>query len=180
MGLKPQPTLHSSHSRHHDHSLSSSRSSPARNGHQPSLPPSQQMSPVALQPTDFPPLTTLGSPPPEKRAPAGAWTNASSTRSILMPSPGHANSQGRLEDPERGFERPPPKGNAELFNPKGTRRSNSNNSRSNSVPQAEGVKQPSGDAVANLIDQVTSLSMAETGPASPPAVKSIAVVKTST
>ena len=85
-----------------------------------------------------------------------------------MPSLGHANSQGRLEDPERGFERPPPKRNAELFNPKGTRPSNS--SRSNSVPQAESVKQPGGDAVANLIDQVTSLSTAATGQASPPAI----------
>jgi hypothetical protein len=106
-----------------------------------------------------------------------------------MPSPGHINSQngalspksnttnGRLEEPERGFERPPPKGNVELFNPKSSRRSNSNNSRHNSVPQdkSENEKQVGGDVVANVVDQVTSLSVGDTSPGSP-AVKAAATV----
>jgi hypothetical protein len=106
-----------------------------------------------------------------------------------MPSPGHANSQSgalnanpsasnnsRLEEPERGFERPPPKGNVELFNPKGARRSNSSNSRHNSLPQdkSENDKQ-AGDAMANVMDQVTSLSIGDTGPGSP-SIKATAIV----
>jgi hypothetical protein len=191
VGLKPQPTLHPTHPRHHDNAMSSSRSSPGRHGNQ-SHSPSQQITPVVLQSTDFPPLTTLSSPP-EKRTPVlgGAWTNASSTRSILMPSPGHANSQsgalsqnsnasnnGRLEEPERGFERPPPKGNAELFNPKSSRRSNSSNSRHNSVPQdkSEKEKHGGGDAIANVVDQVASLSIGDTSPGSPSAIKAAATV----
>jgi len=96
------------------------------------------MAPVILQSTDFPPLTSVASVP-EKRTPlvAGAWTNTSPTRSILMPSPGHSNSVGnalvqhpnnlsvnntRPEELDRGFERPAPKSNSELFNPKVTRR----------------------------------------------------------
>ncbi|KAH7913826.1 hypothetical protein BJ138DRAFT_1001385 [Hygrophoropsis aurantiaca] len=140
VGLKPQPTLHSTHSRHHDHSLNNSRNiSPARNnGQRP-----QQVPPVALQYTDFPPLTTI-SPTTEKRLPtvAGVWTNSSSTRSILLPGSGnptssHAtalvqhpnphqnigngnqNTISRPEDIDKGFERPSPKLNAELYNPKG-------------------------------------------------------------
>jgi len=198
VGLKPQPTLHSGHSRHHDNPMNSSRSSPGRNGgqSQPSLhPPPQPIMPAVLQSTDFPPLTSLSSPP-EKRAPVagGAWTNASSTRSILMPSPGHVNSQNnalmhqstpnniRLEEPDRGFERPPPKGNVELFNPKISRRSNSGNSRSSSLPQdkAEIEKEDGGDAVANMIDQVTSLSVGDAGPGSPSAIKAATVAATST
>jgi hypothetical protein len=121
----------------------------------------------------------------------GAWTNASSTRSIIMPSPGHANSQSnalvhqttpnnvRLEEPDRGFERPPPKSNAELFNPKNSRRSNSGNSRNNSSSQ-DTAEIEGGDAVANIIDQVTSLSAADAGPGSPSAIKAATVVATST
>lgn len=110
--------------------------------------PHSQLSPVALQATDFPPLSSV-SAAPEKRPPtvAGAWTNTTSTRSILMPSPGHTNApisgianqlNGRLhlnnahvEDQDRGFERPPPKGAAELFNPKVVRRPASNNGKTN-------------------------------------------------
>lgn len=91
------------------------------------------MPPVNLQSTDFPPLTSIAAAP-EKRTlvAAGAWGNSSSTRSIRLPSPGHPNPTGnalvhhpnnsagagnnnnnasetRLEEPDRGFERPPPK-----------------------------------------------------------------------
>jgi hypothetical protein len=115
--------------------------------------------------------------------------NASSTRSILMPSPGHVNSQssvlspnshtssnGRLEEPERGFERPPPKGNVELFNPKGSRRSNSSNSRHNSLLQdrMENEKH-GGDAVANVVDQIRSLSIGDTSAGSLSVAKPVAM-----
>jgi hypothetical protein len=110
-----------------------------------------------------------------------------------MPSPGHANLQsgalspksnvnnGRLEEPERGFERPPPKGNVELFNPKASRRSNSSNSRHNSLPQdkLENEKQIGVDVVANVVDQVTSLSLGDTSPSSP-SVKAAATAPMST
>jgi hypothetical protein len=195
VGLKPQPTLHSGHSRHHDHSMGSSRSSPGRNGgqSQPNLHPAPQpIMPVVLQATDFPPLTSLSSPP-EKRAPVagGAWVNASSTRSILMPNPGHSNSQSsalvhqstnnnlRLEGPERGFERPPPKANVELFNPKG-RRSNSGGSRNNSLPQDKAEKEAGGEAMASMVNQVASLSVGDAGPGSPSPIKAAAAVAMST
>lgn len=118
----------------------------------------------------------------------GAWTNASSTRSIIMPSPTHINSQmvhpnnTRLEEPDRGFERPPPKGNAELFNPKNARRSNSGNNRSNSSSQdkAEIERDSGGDVVANMIDRVASLSVGDAGPGSPSPVKAAIVMAMST
>jgi hypothetical protein len=92
------------------------------------------------------------------------------------------NNNFRLEEPERGFERPPPKGNAELFNPKGSRRSNSGNSRNNSLPQdkAESEKEAGGDAMASMVDQVASLSVGDAGPGSPSAIKAAAVVAMST
>jgi hypothetical protein len=88
----------------------------------------------SLQPTDFPPLpppsgTTgnhVGAPAPTPRIPpvaAGAWGNSNSTRQILTASPvipasgtGAGAAKAALED--RTFERPPPKNNPELFNPK--------------------------------------------------------------
>jgi len=151
VGLKPQPTLHPP--RNHDHSNPNSRTmSPARIGGQSLLQgqnsnhhyndnPQQLSQQPSLHPTDFPPLSSA----PEKRPPptaGGAWTNASSVRSILSPGPqGQANaalppgsalvhypntnspqSNGGQTHPrildDSGFERPPPKGNAELFNPK--------------------------------------------------------------
>lgn len=95
-----------------------------------------------------------------------------------MPSPGHANLQsgalspksnvnGRLEEPERGFERPPPKGNVELFNPKASRRSNSSNSRHNSLPQDKLENEKQIGVVANVVDQVGSLSLGDTSPGLP-------------
>lgn len=133
VGLKAEPVLHATR-HHHDHSNANSRNmSPARIGMQ-----NQHQPQPVLQPNDFPPLSSA----PERRVPtvAGAWTNASSTRSIIMANAqGSAAPQGnalvhypntqqpsapgsRLEDHESGFDRPPPKDNAELFNPKGARR----------------------------------------------------------
>ncbi|KAI0091650.1 hypothetical protein BDY19DRAFT_931629 [Irpex rosettiformis] len=148
VGLKAQPTLSST--RHHDHSNANSRNmSPARFGgnlpllgnqrnsqHMPPQPPPQ--------PTDFPPLSSA----PEKKTPVigGAWTNTSSIKSVLRPGPsGSTSGQERSnalvhyptsgpqqhpnpnmlrlqDDQEFTFERPPPKSNAELYNPKGGRR----------------------------------------------------------
>ncbi|OCH96251.1 hypothetical protein OBBRIDRAFT_787325 [Obba rivulosa] len=136
VGLKPHPNLHGP--RHHDHSNPNSRTmSPARIGGQAHLPPQHQPQPV-LQSTDFPPLSSA----PERRmpTPGGAWTNSSSIRTVMTAGPpqGNAPSHGtalvhypnsnspgsqnrRADDQEQGFERPPPKANAELFNPKGPR-----------------------------------------------------------
>ncbi|GLB41829.1 putative SUZ domain containing protein [Lyophyllum shimeji] len=155
VGLKPQPTLHTTQSRHHDRSHDNSRTmSPASgprnlNGntsHPSNTTLSQQKFPVPLQSsTEFPPLSS-GNTAPEKRTPvvSGAWGNNSSARNIRMPSPGQGlgpgqanagalvhhpnnscandNPETRLEDSDRGFERPPPK-SAELYNPKVLRRS---------------------------------------------------------
>jgi hypothetical protein len=160
--------------------IGSQNLSPARNG-EGMLPSHQldgpQLSPVILQSTDFPPLTSVTTPL-EKRAPTvgGAWTNLSSTRSILMPSAGHVNfggnalvhhqigiggTPGRIDEQERGFERPPPRGGAELFNPKIARRPPYNVGKI-SPQQAE-----ENGAVANaiLIGQVMSLTLDETGAA---------------
>ena len=125
--------------------------SPARIGGHPNQhgnhhPPRQ---PPALQATDFPPLS---SGPEKKVAPVagGAWTN-SSMRSVLTSvnnvsgasgnalvhypvtqSPPAINN-GRSDDMEPGFERPPPRSNAELFNPKAPAK-RSTVSRGNSYP----------------------------------------------
>ncbi|TFK39872.1 hypothetical protein BDQ12DRAFT_681382 [Crucibulum laeve] len=178
VGLKPQPTLAS---RHHD-SLNNSRTmspiSPPRtlsgggpSPHQSSQPQSPA---VSLQSTDFPPLSSVTNA--EKRAPvvAGAWGNSSSTRSILQANaPGNAlinhGQNGRLEEPDRGFERPPPK-SSQLFNPKIAPRPAANNGTANNGT-AGGAKSPTekekdrarGDVVANaiLVDQVASMSLDE-------------------
>ncbi|EMD39144.1 hypothetical protein CERSUDRAFT_112820 [Gelatoporia subvermispora B] len=137
VGLKPQPNLHGP--RHHDHSNPNSRTmSPARIGGQAHLPSQHQPQPV-LQPTDFPPLSSAPAAPERRMpTPGGAWTNSSLTRSVMTAGPpqGNAASHGtalvrypnsngsgaqdrRADDQEPGFDRPPPKANAELFNPKG-------------------------------------------------------------
>ncbi|KAH8116498.1 hypothetical protein DFH11DRAFT_1580991 [Phellopilus nigrolimitatus] len=145
-GLKAQPTLHPARNRHESNS-NSRNMSPARppggqqqNHHPSQHHASQQRTPIFLQPTDFPPLSSISSPTSDKRpAASGAWSNPGpATRTILSPNPGHTNHAqantyanalfshnmangvtGRLEEDERGFERPPPKTSAELFNPKG-------------------------------------------------------------
>lgn len=90
----------------------------------------QQIPSVTLQATDFPPLIALP-PTQEKRAPvvSGAWANAGRpvrpptypANSSSLPNaqahrhPGHSISGSndmslmRLEEPDRTFERPPPK-----------------------------------------------------------------------
>lgn len=133
-----------------------------------------QQPPPSLQGTDFPPLSTA----PEKKTPlaSGAWTNASTTRSVLRAGPSGTTSapaagnalvhypasggNGRGPSPNNGrlddmFERPPPKGNAELFNPKGGR------------PQAaNGVGPPEkdvGSSTDTLLERVEGLSLAARG-----------------
>lgn len=137
-----------------------------------------QQQPPALQSTDFPPLSSAA----EKKTPvaAGAWTNASTTRSVLRAAPpvaaslpaagsalvhypnvnaspnvgngrGPSPNNGRLED---GFERPPSKGAAELFNPKAGR------------AQAANGNDAAGDAVTGpdaLAEQVEGLSLTANG-----------------
>ncbi|KAG0709323.1 hypothetical protein DFH29DRAFT_887821 [Suillus ampliporus] len=177
VGLKPQPTLHATHPRHHDHSMNSRTMSPARNNSQ----RGHQNPPASLHPTDFPPLSTM-SPAVEKRTPAiaGVWTNSSSTRSILMPgnntshgnAPNHSNTQSnmtgapcntRLEDTDSGFERPPPKGNVELFNPKGIWKPGGPQSRSppGGSQDKDKIEKLRGEAVANaiLVDKMAMVSV---------------------
>ncbi|KAG1746590.1 uncharacterized protein EDB91DRAFT_1219589 [Suillus paluster] len=178
VGLKPQPTLHATHPRHHDHSINSRTMSPARNNSQ----RGHQNPPASLHPTDFPPLSTM-SPAAEKRIPAvaGVWTNSSSTRSILMPGnnishgnppANHSNTQSgvigtlcntRLEDTDGGFERPPPKGNVELFNPKGVWKPGGPQSRSppGGSQDKDKMEKLRGEAVANaiLVDKMAMVSV---------------------
>ncbi|KIK61723.1 hypothetical protein GYMLUDRAFT_58773 [Collybiopsis luxurians FD-317 M1] len=100
VGLKPDPTLHST-SRHHDPHVNNSKTmspvSSARglNGpghgysnHNPPRRPTQQSQsqppPMSFQSADFPPLTSMATP--ERRPAAGnVWTNAS--RSVIMTPP---------------------------------------------------------------------------------------------
>ncbi|KIJ65633.1 hypothetical protein HYDPIDRAFT_88485 [Hydnomerulius pinastri MD-312] len=168
VGLKPQPTLHSTHARHHDHSMGSRNMSPARNNGQ-----RGQQAPPPLQSTDFPPLSSI-TPATEKRMPvAGVW-NSSSTRSILMPgnnnnTPSNAlvshsdsgtgtPSNGKSEESEGAHEQPPPKGGVEVFNPKGAWRPGGGPAHSRSpVPQDRADKDKfekerlRGEVVANAI-----------------------------
>lgn len=187
VGLKAQPTL--SPGRRHDEN--SRTMSPARmGGNLPHIPynqrntpqtPSQQ-APSPLQATDFPPLSN-GS---EKKTPVigGAWTNTSNMRSVLRATPPTSNTNGpssalvhypnnqqspnmpmdapiRLDEQDHAYERPPPKSNAELFNPKGPRRQPTNGSNTGaSTPdkvsgKAEGV-------VDGLAGSMGELRLAET------------------
>lgn len=129
---------------------------------------------VALQSTDFPPLT----PAAEKRNPVvnGAWGNSSSARSILSPpSTGHQpvfgnalvnhSPNSRLEEPARGLERPPPK-SSELFNPKIVRRSATGSTNTNGKTPGDRERETArGDAVANaiLVAQIEKISLEEKG-----------------
>ncbi|KAI5123503.1 hypothetical protein M0805_006663 [Coniferiporia weirii] len=151
-GMKAQPTLHPPTRARHDSNNNSRNMSPARphqqqNHHQSQQPAPQQLEPIFLQATDFPPLSSISNTPADRRPTVGgAWSNPSpAARAILPPNSGPAshtpgNTYGtalfnhnmpngagvanRLEDDERGFERPPPKTSAELFNPKsGAKRS---------------------------------------------------------
>ncbi|KAJ3745302.1 hypothetical protein DFH05DRAFT_1487375 [Lentinula detonsa] len=174
VGLKPDPTLHSTNpNRHHD-SNGNVRNLPS--GSPPRLPngtghsnhfprrPTQQSQPlVSLQSQDFPPLTSMTTP--EKRAAAGSvWMNPSrsvmTTPAVAPSNPGNAlvhhlnapivaspNSEAdnRAED---SFQRPPPRA-AELYNPKISKRSN--------AMQVQGEKS-SDDRLSN---QIKGLSLVE-------------------
>lgn len=66
--------------------------------------------------------------PPEKRVPtvAGVWNNLA-TKSIITPAlNGHSQASALVHYPngQEGYERPPSKGNGELFNPKVMKRHN--------------------------------------------------------
>ncbi|TDL23916.1 hypothetical protein BD410DRAFT_127711 [Rickenella mellea] len=95
-GLKPHPTLHN---RNRDSNNSSRNSS----GHQSPNRAAQQLPPIMLQATDFPPLSGPSGVPVEKRnvpMPGGVWTNAGGARAVLQqPAPprqvdgmGHGNA----------------------------------------------------------------------------------------
>ena len=198
-GLKAQPTLHPPRSRH-DNNNNSRNMSPARpsssaQAQNQSQQP-QQLPPIFLQPTDFPPLSTVTNT--DKRpSVGGAWTNPKSTARTILASSGGNSSQGqgpsygnalfnhgpggnqntatnRLEDEDRGFERPPPKTNTELFNPKGGAKRNPQASAQREQPlhtslspiQIDAVKTEDsdkirGEAVADaiLIERVSALKL---------------------
>ncbi|KAG6821206.1 hypothetical protein H0H93_004027 [Arthromyces matolae] len=110
VGLKPQPTLHATQSRHRDSNNNNSNSphpvpspvvpGPPRNmngnGHHHSAHATvgisaQSQFTLLQSPTEFPPLSAGGTTAAqEKRAPvtSGAWSNNSSTRNIRLMSPG--------------------------------------------------------------------------------------------
>ena len=123
------------------------------------LPHHRPQQPPAL--TDFPPLSSES----EKKAPVagGAWQNSSNMRSALKagpaPAPAAQASPGanpcRLEDSDRAFERPPPKGNAELFNPKAGRPHGGANG--NGAAETYGEQEAAPDA---LVERVEGLSLA--------------------
>ncbi|THH13540.1 hypothetical protein EW146_g6691 [Bondarzewia mesenterica] len=194
VGLKAQPTLHAI--RNHDHSNNHNhppRGSPTQNGST-RLPLHSASAPVVLQSADFPPLG--GTAAAEKRSPApvpfGAWNNASSTRTILLSPPGQhasysnalAGANGgavvvaggsRLDESDKAFERPPPKGNAELFNPKaggqkrpvditGAAKINSNGSGSvQDRASAVKEKEQEQDAIDGVVERMEALGVAEGG-----------------
>lgn len=172
VGLKPDPTLHSTHS--NPRSPISPRNANGSNSAPRAWPPNQQSQAAALQSSaDFPPLTST-----EKRAPvvAGAWTN-SSTRAIVLTAPStsqqgnalvhHPNAgvqspggthNPRLEETDRGFERNAPRA-TELYNPKVVKRPGSHNGRVNGSP-GDRARSPRGEAVSNiLIDQMRGVSL---------------------
>jgi hypothetical protein len=169
--LKAQPTLSST--RHHDHSNPNSRTmSPARFGGNLPMLGNQRNAPhlssqLPPQSTDFPPLSSA----PEKKTPVvgGAWTNSSSIKSVLRPGPSgkphgpvtnnalvhyptsgsESNMPMHFDDQEHAFDRPPPKSNAELYNPKGAQRRPLNGNNTGG---------PSGQ-VELLIDQMGDLKL---------------------
>ncbi|THH05400.1 hypothetical protein EW145_g4822 [Phellinidium pouzarii] len=192
-GLKAQPTLHPPTRTRHE-SNNSRNMSPARphhqtNHHQSQQSTPQQLEPIFLQATDFPPLSSISNPSTDKRpSVGGAWSNPSpAARAILSPSTGHTNqAQGnaygtalfnhsmvngpgvpnRLEDDERGFERPPPKTSAELFNPKGgVNRMSQGQTPTSSLEKIEYEKTENerarGEIIASaiLVDKVASLKL---------------------
>ncbi|KAJ7574440.1 hypothetical protein C8J56DRAFT_979617 [Mycena floridula] len=130
VGLKPDATLHATSNRHHDQHGSSSRNSnnmaqqmSPRNGSS----SRHQRPPVSLASTDFPPLSTTESHN-QKRTPTAHHHQHHHQQPMIYQSNGAPIMNGipmmnpmmmpsRLEETDRGFERPPAKA-AELYNPK--------------------------------------------------------------
>ncbi|KAF9006064.1 hypothetical protein BDQ17DRAFT_1352661 [Cyathus striatus] len=171
VGMKAQPTLTG---RHHDGTQRSIPGiSPQRNINGNSNRQAPLQPPASLQSMDFPPLSSMA----EKRTPvvAGAWGNVSSTRSILQANSNQVGNvvasptnSSRLEEPDKGFERPPPK-SAQLFNPKSAFKSASMNgimaSAINGKAETEKDKERvRSDTVASaiLVDGVNSISLENT------------------
>ncbi len=134
-------------------------------GLSPRRPPSNHQS-APLHSNDFPPLSSLS--PTEKRAPvvAGAWTNSSSTRSLLI-NPGQGNAlvhhpsngnspiaqPSRLEDSDRMFERPPPRA-TELFNPKVVKRPTTTHTNGKQEKETDGRRVRDPISGSNIVEQV--------------------------
>lgn len=109
------------------------------------------------------------------------WANRNAAaRTNVSPNPGQTNhSQGntygtalfnhsngnRLEDDERGFERPPPKVSAELFNPKGGAKRTAQADARQNTPDETGPKiekeRTRGEIVASaiLVDKMEALKI---------------------
>jgi hypothetical protein len=135
--------------------------------------------------TDFPPLPlstsatsgSVASPPRPSGPPVGAWTNSSSTRQILtsaVTGPGAGaglsgkggQAEGQLPGSgldEKGFERPPPKGNTELFNPKNKKAVLAATAASGAaVPKGASMEtQTAGEVDASLSEVMTGMKVAE-------------------
>ncbi|KAL6307254.1 hypothetical protein BKA93DRAFT_769218 [Sparassis latifolia] len=176
VGLKPQPILHQP--RHHDHITPNSRTMSPRIGGQAHLGPPHQAQPVLhsndFPPLSSAPerrtpviggawtntssMRSILSPGPQGTMnPQGTAlvhypnmnTNVNANMTANQSPPGlGANGLAQVEEQESGFERPPPRGSAELFNPKGGNRSVHERTskadarelvRVGSKPRAEGI-----------------------------------------
>lgn len=82
---------------------------------------------------------------------------------------GTGNSGLRFDDPDTGYDRPPPKGTPELFNPKGPTRSGGSPASSQSNG-SQGDKEPDRKARTTntgvLLERMGSMSIGDTHPAS--------------
>ena len=87
-GLKAHQGLHPPRSRHDHHFRNISPRIPNQSSVQ-NQHTSQQLAPIFLPPTDFPPLSNVSSPTERKLPAAGAWNNSNLTARAL-----HGNAQG--------------------------------------------------------------------------------------
>lgn len=139
---------------------------PGPSGHAPqgSFSPSHSTTQLPTSSSDFPPLTTEGQAQERKAVTAGAWNNQG-----VKPVTGPWNT-GRTADGEgKGlYERPPPKGPTELFNPRVGQQNGSGgqyNKASNGSGTVRGMEGLAGKMQGMLMNDATAS----------PAVKDVSV-----
>ncbi|KAM6497075.1 hypothetical protein JOM56_007548 [Amanita muscaria] len=164
------PSNHS-HSRNH-----STRSlPPTRNGNNASGPPNMPLLSSAsgvmppLQPTDFPPLTSIATP--ERRPPnmMGAWSNTNMRSALPSQGQQHPSSMNpatsvqlhQFDVSDRCFERPPPK-SAELFNHKSGKGPLTNSTAGNGRLQIDNEKEQRKNDT--FVEHLSAMTMADQAP----------------